>query len=243
MEHQEACRRLAAISLFATLSADEIARFARGVSWTSVNAGKTVINQLSKGGPVHFVSEGVFVVQAVAPTGRLVALRTLRPGDHFGELSALAGGHRSASVIAQTKGLLGECSAAQFLDLLRANAKFAEAVTVYLGRLAVQLSDRLLELAALKLPQRLCAELRRLADKGETTSEGILIKPAPSHERLAASVGAEREAVTRALRALAADGLIRSGRRQVLVLDPARLRAKAEQDLGLTATALVDWSV
>jgi DNA-binding GntR family transcriptional regulator len=98
-------------------------------------------------------------------------------------------------------------------------------------------------MTALKLPQRLSAELCRLAQQGHTTTDGILIKPAPSHEKLAAIVGAEREAVTRALLALAADGLIRSGRRQVLVLDIARLSAMAEQDLGQTATKFVDWTV
>ena len=50
------------------------------------------------------------------------------------------------------------------------------------------------------------------------------MRPAPTHAELANSIGTHREAVTREMRALTAQNIIRTGRRRIEFLDIARLQ-------------------
>jgi CRP/FNR family transcriptional regulator, cyclic AMP receptor protein len=105
----------------------------------------------------------------------------------------------------------------------------------------VSLTDRVFELAALEVRFRIYAELLRLASGGELTNEGLLIRSAPTHEAIAATVGAQREAITRELRTLASEGLLRQTKREMLILDIERLRELVRRRAGHTTSEAVDW--
>jgi CRP-like cAMP-binding protein len=114
-------------------------------------------------------------------------------------------------------------------------------VAAHLARNVVALTDRVFELAALEMRFRVYAELLRLAATGELTAEGILIHPTPTHEAIAASVGAQREAVNRELRALATKGVIKQARREILILNVEWLRDELRRRAGATTSDAVDW--
>lgn len=84
-------------------------------------------------------------------------------------------------------------------------------------------SDRLVEMMALvesvafqRLDQRLAARL---------LGHGAVLRL--THQQLADELGSAREIVSRVLGQFADEGLIRSGRQEIEVLDPVRLRARA----------------
>ena len=84
-------------------------------------------------------------------------------------------------------------------------------------------------------------ELLAVVRGGEQTPEGVLIRKAPTHEMIAAAIGAQREAVNRELRYLAGEGVIKQNRREIVVLNMERLREMVQKRAGLTATQVVDW--
>lgn len=89
--------QLESIPLFALLTLDQRATVAEACQQVTVDAGTTLVEEGDFG-------HGVFAITAgsaeVVHGGEV--LRTLGPGDMFGEIAVLSGGRRTATVVATT---------------------------------------------------------------------------------------------------------------------------------------------
>lgn len=229
--------------LLAALSEADIARLCECAVWRRFEAGETVLPHLTKSTFVCFVAEGTVVARLSGPAGRSMLFRRMGAGATFGEIAALTGLPRTLSVTAETEALAACCPQDKFLDLMQANASFAADVARHLARIAVSLTERVFELGTLEVRYRIYAELLRLAASGERDDEGRLTFELPTHEDIAASVGAQREAVTRELRLLAKDGIVRQQRRRLTIFDEQRLRLFFRKRAGDTTSEALDWKV
>ena len=214
---------------------------AQALNWRTVSAGDLIVSHLNTDNHVYFAIEGDYRARLETLLGRQVAFRLLAAGSHFGEIAAISETPRSVSIDAETDGLVAECPKEAFLGLMARDGAFATVVAAHLARTVVALTDRVFELAALEMRFRLYAELLRLASTGEQTDNGILIREAPTHEAIASTIGAQREAVTRELRALASEGIIRQNKRELWILDIDRLRELLRRRAGATTSEAVDW--
>lgn len=229
------------VAILAPLSDAELNALLTSLTWSRVIADEEVVSHLSGGTHVYFIAQGAFLAQLTPPHGRSVAIRRLHAGGHFGEIAALTGAPRTVSVIAESDGLVAECPADEFCKLMLANAAFAQAIAASLARNVVFMTDRLFELAALEVRFRIYSELLRLTHGGDITDQGVIIRNAPTHEMIAATIGAQREAVTRELRYLASEGVLHQSKREIVIGDIDRLRQMVERRAGLTATQVLDW--
>lgn len=161
------------------------------------------------------------------------------PGEHFGELAALAEAPRSVTVTAETQGVIARCPPEAFKAFILESGAPAYALAVTLARTIVSLTDRLFE-ASLEVRLRICAQLLRLLKSGEPTDGGIVIRNAPTHAKIGEAAGTNREAVTKEFSHLAALGILRQNKRE-LILDAEKLRELVRRQAGLTASQLVDW--
>lgn len=241
MNAADARNLLRKVKILAALSDEDLDALAGAVTWRPVQADEEVVSHLDRGTQVFFAVDGEFRARLETAIGRQVAFRQLPAGSHFGEIAALTNTPRSLGITAEMEGLLAECPADAFLALMARNGAFATAVAAHLARTVVALTDRVFELAALEVRFRIYAELLRLAAGGEHTSEGVLIHRAPTHEAIAATIGAQREAVTRELRALASEGLLRQTKREIVIHDIERLRELVRRRAGHTTSEAVDW--
>ena len=89
--------RLDAIPLFAGLTLDQRASVAGACDELSVEAGSTLVQEGDFGYGMFAITSGT---ADVIIEGAVV--RTLGPGDMFGEIAVLSGGRRTATVIAAT---------------------------------------------------------------------------------------------------------------------------------------------
>jgi CRP-like cAMP-binding protein len=89
--------RLDAIPLFAGLTLDQRASVAGACDELSVEAGSTLVREGDFGYGMFAITSGT---ADVVIEGAVV--RTLGPGDMFGEIAVLSGGRRTATVIAAT---------------------------------------------------------------------------------------------------------------------------------------------
>ena len=89
--------RLDAIPLFEELTLDQRASVAGACDELSVEAGSTLVQEGDFGFGMFAITSGT---ADVAIEGAVV--RTLGPGDMFGEIAVLSGGRRTATVIAAT---------------------------------------------------------------------------------------------------------------------------------------------
>lgn len=229
------------VEILNALSDGEVAELGNEVIEITLQPRQPIVRHLENKSEVYFILDGVCAAILETPYGRIVPLRDLRAGDHFGELAALTGAPRSVSVEARTQVLLAQCNAMTFKAFMQGNAAFASAVAANLAKSVVALTDRFYELAALEVPFRLYAELLRLARSGRQTEEGIVIENVPTHNVLAASINARREYVTRELSQLSAEGIISHTRGTLVLRDIDKLRDMVERRGGLTASQLVDW--
>ncbi len=241
MDHEDAVAHLRKIGILGEASPEQLHRLATLATWRRTRAGEEIISHLSAERDVFFICEGAFRVRLEPMPGRGLEIRLLRPGQHFGDLALLADAPRTVSVSAAGDGLLAACPDDAFKQLLRENGIVALAVARVLARLTVSLTDRLFETAALEVRFRIQSELLRLAKDGEQTPAGIVINPAPTHQRIATAVGTHREAVTKEFGELTADNILKQKGRQLVILDIKRLRQLLQKHAGLTASLVVDW--
>ncbi len=163
--------------------------------------------------------------------GREKIVAEVGPGAFVGELAAFAGPAHSpsAGIRAVHRALVAVVPGEVFVELILASPLLGRRlITVLAERLRSQ-NLRLLEYAALPTRQRLCAELLRLArPRPPEAGGGLAVFPPPPRPELAARIGARREAVSRDLAELARAGRLQVGRRAIVLLDEAALRAEVE---------------
>jgi len=192
--------------------------------------GRTIITAGARSMDVYYIVEGQLQVLLYSSTGREVSVRNLGVDDIFGELAALDGISRSATVVALTDVRLRIISRADFLSSIEASPTAAVWLARRLGSEVRRLTERVFELSALNVQARLHCELLRLARGGGANS--IRVSPAPTHAELANRIGTHREAVTREMRVLAQMKIIRNDRRSLDFLNLAELERVVARAVG-----------
>ncbi len=90
--------RLAQIPLFAELRQDQLDRVAEACTEVDVEEGATLLREGDFGYSLFAITSGT---AEVLQNGTV--LRTLGPGDVFGEIAPLSGGRRTATVVATSR--------------------------------------------------------------------------------------------------------------------------------------------
>ncbi|MGQ0575093.1 MAG: Crp/Fnr family transcriptional regulator [Pseudonocardia sp.] len=190
-------------------------------------AGASLFLEGDRSGTVVFVTSGRVKVFSLTEHGEEILLAVRGSGALLGEVSAVDGGPRSASVAALEPVTALVLTAEAFLDYLRTHAG---AATVLLQLVTARLRDadrKRVEFAAYDIAARVARRLVELAERfGEPDEHGVRINVALSQDELAGWVGASREAVAKALRVLRDRGLVSTGRRTMTVLDLPALRRR-----------------
>lgn len=188
--------------------------------------GTTVFAQHDENCDVYIVLRGHLRIVSYAASGREVVLHDLHPGDFVGELSAIDGAPRGASLVTVTEAELGRIEVGAFNRLLDEEPAFARLVLGRLTRLVRSLNRRIGLLAA-PVATRISAELVRLAERHRTGENSARLHPPPKHADLANRINTHREAVSRTLADLQRRKVISHSRSELLIHDLEALRAHA----------------
>ncbi|HEY7631379.1 MAG TPA: Crp/Fnr family transcriptional regulator [Thermoleophilaceae bacterium] len=216
------------LTFLAALTDDEAAELRSRAITRRFRRGATLMNQGEAPGRVLVIEEGRAKVTAITDDGRELVLAFSGPGDLLGELSALGGSPRVATVRALEPLSALAVASADFEAFLDAYPRVALVILrVVIERLR-DADRQQVEFAAFQTVTRVARRLVELADRyGEISGSAIRITLPISQEELAGWTGASREAVTKALRDLRAVGLIETRRRHIIVLDPEQLSQMA----------------
>lgn len=175
---------------------------------------EVVFHQGDPGASVHVVESGWFLVQAHTSSGEKVGMTIEGPGDMFGELAILdSGGVRTATVRALRTGETMSLDREQFHRLRESETWVDRFLVSLLARRVERLSGQLAETAWLPADKRVCRLLNRLVDVFEPGP--ILLKQA----ELASLAQTTRPTVSSVLSDLAREGIVKTGRGSVEVLD------------------------
>ncbi|MCI0628356.1 MAG: Crp/Fnr family transcriptional regulator [Acidobacteria bacterium] len=199
---------LKAFGLFASIPPGDLETLAKRFRWKRYEPGQQIISHLEESTDVYFVMEGSVRVIVYSPMGMEVTFRDIAAGEYFGELAAIDGLPRSATVTSVSGSLVGWMSAEIFRDILRSYPDVAASVMRQLVSSVRSLTERVFEFSTLAVKNRVHAELLRLARHHMVGGNAAMIRPAPRHAELASRISTHREAVTRELNQLSRDGLV-----------------------------------
>ncbi|GAA0580467.1 Crp/Fnr family transcriptional regulator [Actinomadura livida] len=178
------------------------------------------------------IESGWAKVTSSGADGREVVLAVRGPGDLVCESAVLGGRERSATVAALGPLRALVVPASRFTGFLDAHPRVWRLVSGTFVRRLDDAGRRLQAHVSAQGARRLAILLADLADRSAPhsapdVSGGVVLGPPLSQEELGSWMDASRETVARALATLRAEGLVRTGWRKIIVVDPPRLRAFA----------------
>jgi CRP-like cAMP-binding protein len=205
--------RLQSIALLADLPDDARRELERQCRWRRFGAGEQILDKDSEDKDVYFVASGSVQVVNYSITGREIAFAKVNAGGHFGELSAIDGQPRSASVVAAEASLLGSVPPRVFLDRIAHRPEIAVKLLHRLAAIVRSCDERIMDLSTLGAVQRVYQHILRLAEESPVAPGAYLIRAMPTHKTIAAMASTTRETVARSLSQLSGTGIIeRKGR-------------------------------
>lgn len=216
------------IALFEELDETQLARIAALCAIRPYKRHAQIMGEQDLTSDVFFILAGTVRINSVTEAGREVIYSDLGAGDIFGEFSAIDRLPRSATVLATSDCLLARMPAERFYTLLHENGAIATRLVELLVAKIRRMSERVFEVSALAVRERVRRELLRLAAGGTRFGASIVIRPAPTHYEIAARIGSHREAVTREFNRLEEERLLEVRRRQIRIVDIDKLERAAE---------------
>ena len=194
------------VTLFSPLTEEQ----ARGVADSAVNRrfrrGETVVEQGKRSNALFILLNGSARVLSADSRGREVTLAMLRTGDYVGEMSLIDNEPHSATVRAEVQTDILIVARADFARCcLPASSSVAHALMHGLVQRLRSANRQIESLALLDVYGRVA---RALLDMSDIVDEQRVIRKKVSRQDLAKSVGASREMVSRAMKDLAARGML-----------------------------------
>lgn len=228
MQHRHS-ETLARIGLFDGLDSAEIGRLDTQCIWRSFDAGTEILSHHDTSTDIYFVSAGTVRVIIASLRGRDTVFRDIDAGEYFGELAAVDGRERSASIVALTNATVAKMPASVFRDLAMRHGAICFRVLEGAVAQIRYLSSRINEFRALDVRHRIYAELIRMARPAAPGSTEAVISPPPLHQEIADRISSRREAVARELKSLERDGLLTRRRGAMVITDVVELNERVEE--------------
>jgi CRP-like cAMP-binding protein len=219
----ETSRRLGDFSLLEELGEPEKRALEQRCHKRTYARNETILDKGSQSREVFFVLRGSVSVITFSPAGREVTLAAVKTGDFFGELAAIDGQPRSASITAIEKTEIAIMPPDIFLDLMRSHAGIAFNLMQRLARMIRASGVRILELSTLQAAQRVYAELLRMAQPDVAVPGLWVVRPLPPMHEIASMTSTTRETVNRAISQLYDSGILKRKGRNLYIMDRTKL--------------------
>lgn len=223
---------LGGVRILAGVDPSELESMERVCTWRRYTDHEQIIDRQSDSTDVFFVVEGRVRVVNYSLSGKEITLEDLDTGSHFGELSALDGQPRSASVMALDDCLIAALPQERFVALLRNEPEISFRLLRALAGIIRNSTDRIMDLSTLAANNRVQADLLRQARSGLIGENQAEIIPIPVHGDIASRVSTTRETVARVFSELARQGVVERRKNALLIKDLAKLREMVEEVRG-----------
>lgn len=194
------------------------ARFTQEVSVRKIPAGTRLFDEQDACQAFPLVLSGTIRVAKVAPSGRRLKLYDVEPGDSCILTSSCLIAHKTYPALGATETdvELALVPAGLFMALIDQHEPVRRHVFALFAERLTELMALVEAVAFQRLDQRLAARL---------LGHGTVLRL--THQQLADELGSARELVSRVLGQFADEGMVRSGRQEIEILDANALRQRA----------------
>lgn len=214
------------IPLFSHLKEAQLKEIAARCRMVRFAKGEVIFHRTDMSTDLYIVDRGGAKAVLSDNEGDEIVLARFEPGSFFGELSLLDGKGRSATIVADTDAELSILSQTDLLGLLSKDPRIAIAMMATLADRLRKADEKIEALAFQAVGERLVRSLIDGADHSEHGLRGFLRSPRRTHRELAGLIGSSREAVSKCLKALAANGAVQETEGYFLVAEDALDRIK-----------------
>jgi CRP/FNR family transcriptional regulator, cyclic AMP receptor protein len=219
------------VRVLADLPTADLEKLVKACRWKDYQAGSDVFSHQDTSTDVHFLTSGRARVVIYSAHGKAVVFSDFNAGELFGELAAIDGKPRSASVSALLPCTIASIPATEFMRLISTYPTVAVAVVKLLASLIRRLDERVLEFSVMAVPARIQAELLRYGEEtaktdvkiGAQAADSILLSPSPSLADFADRISTHREAVSRELSRLTQLGVLKREGANLRIMSLRRL--------------------
>lgn len=216
---------LRTVPIFSELSDDDVDALARLATHRRCPKDTVVFFENEEGDTMFMILEGRVKVTILGDDGREIILSVLGAGDFFGEMALLDNEPRSATAIAAEETELLLLHRNEFQGVLAQNTSISTALIRVLNQRLRRANHQISTLALLDVYGRVARVLLDMArEEGRRLKDGSIAFRRATHQEIANRIGTTRETVTRMLKDLERQGLIRIDGREI-VLEPNFERA------------------
>lgn len=216
------------LPLFADLKPADFKGVSLVASEQSLDAGQTLFDQEDSSFGLYFLLSGSLLAVYWTSQGREIVYSRFPLGGYFGELAALDGAPRSLAVVAKSQTKVLALQRRSFLQLYDRVPTIRERINTGLISQIRSLTQKNMEMTTMSVEVRTIRYLVRLATDHDALDAGSVIASAPTHSEIAGSIGANREMVSRTISKLSKQGIIKSARQKLIILDSGALIAAAK---------------
>ncbi len=190
---------------------------------------KELIFELESGcTEVYFIVAGKVKVVNYSPSGREIFFAQVPAGCYIGELSAIDGRPRSATIVAVEDTTLASIAAGAFKAMLLDYPHIALDVLQRLSAMVRAGDEHIMDLTTLSAINRVHTEILCMSVADDNEYNTALISPIPTHSKIAARASTTRETVSRVLSQLARVFILERADKALRILDLERLEDMIE---------------
>jgi CRP-like cAMP-binding protein len=208
---------LSSIPLFKGIATNELDEIGRRMTYRRYRRGEVVCSEGDSSHSLGLLLSGTLSASVLTTSGRDISLNFINSPAHFGELSAIDGLPRSATLTASKECHIGWISQRNLNELRLLSHTLNNNITVHLSKLVRACNQQILLLSNNSAVQRICLYL---LNQPYTVSGGdIHIISKPSQQEIANHTNTARETVSRTLGTLQAKGIIAKQGKSLIIVN------------------------
>lgn len=191
------------------------------------DAGQVIYVEGEPAESVYILESGWIKATRMTREGREQAMMFMHPVEVFGDVAVLTGTSYPATVVALDEVDVWAIPAKTILDLIPRHPQFAMAIIRRLGERVLHYVGLVEDLSLRSVEARLANTLLQHAEQ----REGRLLVPRrewTTFDEMAIRLGTVRDVLSRALKNLEAEGLLRVEKQAIILLDPKRLGQRGD---------------
>lgn len=227
-------------ALFSWLQEDELQRLAQRSEMVECKRNSTFYFAHEQSDSIFLVKQGRVKLTRTSAEGREVILDILAPGEIFGELAVTGEELRTHSATALDDAMVCIITRQEFEDLLKRHPEMALKVLKLVGLRRRELEMRLEDLIFQPVAARMVLTLLWQARRHGKPEAGDSVSLPLTQKDLAHLVGASREAVAEQLAVFKTQGLLRTGYRSLVLVDPKGLMRTLTSDADMELPDLLN---
>jgi CRP/FNR family transcriptional regulator, cyclic AMP receptor protein len=216
---------LAGVSLLRDIPAAERKAIEEKCGFRRFAPGEVIVARFSAGNSVYFILTGTGRVVHYLPGEDEITIATVGPGDTVGEIAAIDGLGRSATIIADDDVVTAELSRQDFREVVVHHGEVAFGLLYRWAAIIRELDDKFSYVSTISPDQRVYSQLVRLARQETEGAPLWVIRELPSHQDLAEWSQTSRESVAAAIAELFRRGIAERRNKSLVIRDYGMLKS------------------